>query len=459
MNCCWKPYVGSKRRWPSKAKPIIEVIFIVKEPMYSTEKPTERALLVGIDRGDAEWPVEESLAELQRLVETDGAEVVGSVSQRLKRANARTFIGSGKVKEVATAVQTFSVDVVIFDDELTPSQQSNLEKEIKGAKIIDRTALILDIFALHATSREGRLQVRLAQSQYLLPRLRGMWSHLASNRMGGGVGSRFGEGESQLEVDRRIVRKRIGQINQELRKVQDERDIQRKARLSSGIYKVAIAGYTNAGKSSLLNALTDAQVLAYDKLFATLDSTTRRFVLPEGREMALSDTVGFIQKLPTTLIEAFKSTLDEIVNANLILHLVDATAQQREAQMLAVTEVLEQIGAHHIPQLLVFNKVDELSAGEKEVLIGRYPQAMLISALTREGIPTLINRIELAANADSRVMNVCLPFSQGALVGLAHERCSVLSESFTEEGTVMQLSVPQVYVSRFLPYQLAQDSA
>ncbi|NLG09968.1 MAG: GTPase HflX [Coriobacteriaceae bacterium] len=416
----------------------------------------ERAFLVGIDRGDAEWPVEESLAELQRLVETDGAEVVGSVWQRLKKTNARTFIGSGKVKEVSTAVQALGVDVVVFDDELTPSQQSNLEKEIKGVKIIDRTALILDIFALHATSREGRLQVRLAQNQYLLPRLRGMWSHLASNRMGGGVGSRFGEGESQLEVDRRIVRKRVSQIRQELRKVQDERDTQRKARLGSGIYRVAIAGYTNAGKSSLLNALTDAQVLAYDKLFATLDSTTRRFALPEGRELSLSDTVGFIQKLPTTLIEAFKSTLDEIVSSNLILHLVDATAQQREAQMIAVSEILAQIGAHQIPQLVVFNKIDELDAEEREVLANRYPQALLISVLTREGIPTLISRIELAANAENRVLNVCLPFSQGALVGLAHERCSVLSESFTEEGTVMYLGVPQAYVSRFLPYQQNQ---
>lgn len=416
----------------------------------------ERAFLVGIDRGDAEWPVEESLAELQRLVETDGAEVVGSVWQRLKKTNARTFIGSGKVKEVSTAVQALGVDVVVFDDELTPSQQSNLEKEIRGVKIIDRTALILDIFALHATSREGRLQVRLAQNQYLLPRLRGMWSHLASNRMGGGVGSRFGEGESQLEVDRRIVRKRVSQIRQELRKVQDERDTQRKARLGSGIYRVAIAGYTNAGKSSLLNALTDAQVLAYDKLFATLDSTTRRFALPEGRELSLSDTVGFIQKLPTTLIEAFKSTLDEIVSSNLILHLVDATAQQREAQMIAVSEILAQIGAHQIPQLVVFNKIDELDAEEREVLANRYPQALLISVLTREGIPTLISRIELAANAENRVLNVCLPFSQGALVGLAHERCSVLSESFTEEGTVMYLGVPQAYVSRFLPYQQNQ---
>jgi GTP-binding protein HflX len=425
---------------------------MVKEPMYITEAPVERALLVGIDRGDGEWPLEQSLAELERLVDTAGAEVVGSVSQRLRSPNARTFIGPGKVEEVAAAAGALNADIVVFDDELTPSQQSNLEKAIKGKKIIDRTALILDIFALHATSREGRLQVRLAQSQYLLPRLRGMWSHLAANRMGGGVGSRFGEGESQLEVDRRMVRKRIAHIRQELKKVQDERDIQRKARLDSGIFKVAIAGYTNAGKSSLLNRLTDAEVLAYDKLFATLDSTTRRLVLPEGRELALSDTVGFIQKLPTTLIEAFKSTLDEIVSSDLVLHLVDATAPQRDAQMAAVYEILGQIGAHAIPHLLVFNKVDALDPDEREVLAGKFPQSLQVSALTGEGIEPLINRIAQAANANSLVISVVIPFDQGALVRLAHERCSVLSECFTEQGTVMHLSVPQAYISRFLPF-------
>ena len=251
--------------------------------MHSTEVPQERALLVGIERGQRDWPLEESLAELERLVDTAGAEVVGSISQRLSSPNARTFIGKGKVVEVATAAKALDANLVVFDEELTPTQQANLEKEIAGVKIIDRTALILDIFALHATSREGRLQVRLAQSHYLLPRLRGMWSHLAANRMGGGVGSRFGEGESQLEVDRRMVRKRIGTIQAELRKVQDERMTQRKARLESPIRRVALAGYTNAGKSSLLNMLTGADVLSYDKLFATLDSTTRKLVLPEGR--------------------------------------------------------------------------------------------------------------------------------------------------------------------------------
>jgi GTP-binding protein HflX len=371
----------------------------------------------------------------------------------MKSPNARTFIGSGKVLELAEAVRAQEAAVVVFDDELSPSQQSNLEKEIKGVKIIDRTALILDIFALHATSREGVLQVRLAQNQYLLPRLRGMWAHLASNRMGGGVGSRFGEGESQLEVDRRMVRKRVGQIRLELEKVQAERETQRKARLDSGVFKVALAGYTNAGKSSLLNCLTQADVLAYDKLFATLDSVTRKLVLSQGRELTLTDTVGFIQKLPTTLIEAFKSTLDEIVNANLILHVIDAAAVQREAQMQAVGDILEQIGAHDIPTLLVFNKIDLLDDAEQQALAERFAQVVCISAVTGAGIDTLLTRIEQAANATSTVLCVCIPFAQGALVQLAHEYCSIVSETYTEEGTLMQVRVPQVLVSRFLPYK------
>jgi len=422
--------------------------------MFVTEAPKERALLVGIERRSLDWPLEESLAELQRLVDTDGAEVVGSLSQRMDSPNARTFIGKGKVAEVAAAARALSADIVVFDDELTPTQQTNLEKEIPKVKIIDRTALILDIFALHATSREGRLQVRLAQNKYLLPRLRGMWSHLASNQMGGGVGSRFGEGESQLEVDRRMVRKRISQITAELKKVQSERATQRKARLASTLYRVALAGYTNSGKSSLLNCLTGSEVLAYDKLFATLDSTTRKLVLPEGRELTITDTVGFIQKLPTTLIEAFKSTLDEISNADLILHVVDSSAAQRSAQMQAVSDVLEQIGAHMIPQITVFNKCDLLDAESLELLKSRYPQGLFISALDGSGIDSVLDRIGQTASATSTLLQVVIPYSEGKLVRLAHERCTIISENYTEEGTVLQLQVPPALVSRFAAYKL-----
>jgi GTP-binding protein HflX len=419
--------------------------------MQVTERPRERALLVGIERPGAEWSCAESLAELERLVDTVGAETVGTVTQRLREINARTFVGKGKVAEISAALAGLKADVVIFDDELSPSQQSNLERDIKGVKIIDRTALILDIFALHATSRAGRLQVRLAQNQYLLPRLRGMWEHLASNRMGGGVGSRFGEGESQLEVDRRMVRKRIERIRIDLDKLHEEHKTQRKARMSSGIFRIALAGYTNAGKSSLLNRLTDANVLAYDKLFATLDSTTRRLVLDDGREMTLTDTVGFIQKLPTTLVESFKSTLAEITDADLVLHVADVSSDNRIAQMQAVSDVLEQIGAHDIPQLLVLNKCDLLPSEQRAVAAQRLPQGIFTSAISGEGLDLLRRRIEQVANASSPVMRVLVPYTEGSYVRLAHEQCSVMHESYVEEGTILQLRVPQNLVARFTP--------
>ncbi|MDR0309125.1 MAG: GTPase HflX [Coriobacteriales bacterium] len=429
---------------------------MVKEAMFYTEQPREKALLIGVDRENSGWSLEESLAELERLTLTDGADVVGSISQRLKSINPKTFIGSGKLAEVSTLITAMDVDVVIFDDELSPSQQSNLERELgkarKGLKVIDRTALILDIFALHAKSREGRLQIRLAQSQYILPRLRGMWQHLASNRMGGGVGSRFGEGESQLEVDRRIVRKRIDSIRHELGKLRRERSTQRSARLGSGIFKVALAGYTNSGKSTLLNLLTDADVLAEDQLFATLDATTRRITLPDGREATLTDTVGFIQKLPTTLVEAFRSTLDEISEADLILHIVDASSEQRDKQIEAVWEVLEQIGAHQIPQALVYNKCDLLDAGARTALSRSRPDSIMVSAQTGSGIQGLLKRIEAVANASSILIDVLIPYDQGALVHLAHDRTAIISEQFTSDGTALQLRVPSVLLSRFAPY-------
>lgn len=420
----------------------------------------ERAILIGIDYkdGDDEGALESSLAELARLADTAGANVVATTSQRLDAPNPRTFVGSGKAEEIADMCRAYAADVVIFDEELTPSQQGNLEKIVpRDVKVIDRTALILDIFALHATTKEGRLQVRLAQNQYLLPRLRGMWAHLASNRMGGGVGSRFGEGESQLEVDRRMVRKRITSIRRELEQVSRMRTLQRSARYASGIFKVAEAGYTNAGKSSLINRLSDAEVLSYDKLFATLDSTTRKLVLPEGREVTLTDTVGFIQKLPTTLVEAFKSTLDEIRGADLILHVVDASSPERDRQMAAVEETLEQIGAQGIPRITVFNKADLLEEGEAYALALRHPGAVVVSAATGEGVDELIRAIERAATANERVMEACVPFSRGDVVSLAHERCTVISESYDENGTRMSLRVPSDLVSLFEEFNAAAE--
>lgn len=418
------------------------------------EEKRERAIIVGVERPGTSWSLESSMAELERLVDTAGAEVVASTSQKLDAPNPRTFVGSGKAEEVARLARTFKADLVVFDDELTPSQQANLEKTVdRNVKVIDRTALILDIFALHATSKEGRLQVRLAQNQYLLPRLRGMWAHLASNRMGGGVGSRFGEGESQLEVDRRMVRKRITSIKRELKHLAEVRAIQRVGRYESGMFKVALAGYTNAGKSTLINCLTHADVLAYNKLFATLDSTTRKFELPEGREITITDTVGFIQKLPTTLVESFKSTLDEITGADLVLHVVDASSDEYKEQIDAVEDVLGQIGAEKIDRVLVFNKCDLL---DKDCLIGmksRHSQAQFVSATTGDGIDNLLDCIAKVASAQDTHIEVLIPYDKGDLVSLAHERCCILSENHEETGTHILMLVPQAYVIRFEAYK------
>ncbi len=424
----------------------------------STESRRERAVLVGIDRRDPNWPLAESLAELERLANTAGADVVGVTSQRLESPNPRTFVGSGKVDEIRELAASAEADIVIFDDELTPSQQNNLEKAVKDCKIIDRTALILDIFALHATTREGRLQVRLAQNQYLYPRLRGMWSHLASNRMGGGVGSRFGEGESQLEVDRRMVRKRIDKIKQELAKLGRDREVQRNRRYSDGVCKAVLVGYTNAGKSTTLNALTGAGVLAEDKLFATLDSTTRGYVLPEGRKITLTDTVGFIQKLPTTLVEAFKSTLDEVIGSDLVLHICDASSAKMDSQYAAVQGVLEQIGAVSIPSITVFNKVDLLPTPALEALKRRYPSAICVSAKEGVGLDELVSRISQACSSADRAMTVLLPYSKGSLVELAHERCTVASISYLDNGVEMTLRCPAGLVSRFDGYAVSGNS-
>ena len=307
----------------------------------------------------------------------------------------------------------------------------------------------MDIFALHATSKEGRLQVRLAQNQYLYPRLRGMWAHLASNRMGGGVGSRFGEGESQLEVDRRMVRKRITSIRRELAHLSEVRSLQRENRYGSGMFKVSLAGYTNAGKSSLINRLTGAAVLSYDKLFATLDSTTRKFALPEGREVTVTDTVGFIQKLPTTLVEAFRSTLDEITGADLILHVIDASSPEFEGQIDAVCEVLDQIGAESIAAIEVFNKCDLLDAETLAGLRRRFPHAQFVSARTGEGIDGLVTALATAASAADAKLDVVIPYQRGDLVSLAHERCHIISESHEADGTHIQMLAAPAFAAAF----------
>lgn len=421
----------------------------------STAAQKERALLVGVDRPGLDWPVSESLAELGRLAQTDGAEVVAQEIQRLEKPVPKTYIGSGKAKSIAEQAQSLDVDVVIFDDELSPSQQANLERIMgEDIKVIDRTALILDIFGRHATTHEGRLQVQLAQNQYLLPRLRGMWSHLVREQTRGGIGSRFGQGESQLEVDRRLVRNRISSLKRELLQLEKRRKVQSKARWDSGVYRVALVGYTNAGKSTLLNALTGSEAYVQDELFATLDPTTRTLDLEEGRRITLTDTVGFIQKLPTMLVESFKSTLAEVMAANLILLVVDASDKNALMEIQTVREVLQDIGAASITSVVVYNKCDLLADEEQRQLMVEQPKAVCISALEKKGLRSLLYRIATEASANEVTITVCAPFEKGILIRMIHERCQVLREQYSQDGLVATVKANAHMAATLEPYKV-----
>ena len=423
------------------------------ERPISTYVPPEKAVLVGVDRGAGEWDIETSMDELERLALTDGAVTVGRLTQRLDRPVPKTFLGSGKVAELREMAEALEADVIIFDDELSPSQQANLERMLgMRYKVIDRTALILDIFGQHATTHEGKLQVQMAQLQYLYPRLRGMWSHLAKDRTRGGIGSRFGQGESQLEVDRRLIRDRISTLRRELSKISGNREVQRKERWSSSMFRVSLAGYTNAGKSTLLNRLTGADVYVQDQLFATLDPTTRALELPGGRLVTLTDTVGFIQKLPTTLVESFKSTLAEVSGAHLILEVADATDPNCDKQLRAVDDVLGQIEAEGVPMLVVYNKIDLLDDEAKQSLRSRRPDALLVSAQTGEGIDELLRAIARAASAQDETMQVLVPYSEGLLIRSCHEQGHLVSSDYREQGVSLTVIAPPVLAARLRPY-------
>lgn len=421
----------------------------------STAPARERAILVGVDRGHADWSVEESLAELARLAQTDGADVVMTLIQRLDAPVPKTFIGKGKVEELCSYARNLDANVVIFDDELTPSQQANLEKIVgEPTKIIDRTALILDIFGAHATTHEGRLQVQLAQLQYVLPRLRGMWSHLVGEQTRGGIGSRFGQGESQLEVDRRLVRSRISTLRRELQRLEVRRGVQSKTRWDSGVWRVALVGYTNAGKSTLLNRLTGSDVYVRDELFATLDPTTRALDLEEGRKVTITDTVGFIQKLPTMLVESFKSTLAEVRAADLILLVVDASDERLELQVKAVRGVLEGIGAQSIRRVTVLNKCDLVSEERTRDLLRAHPGAVAASASEGKGLRDLLFRIAQEASAGDVTMTVSIPFDKGLLLKMVHERCQVIRERYAQEGLVATVKADERMAQTLAPYAI-----
>lgn len=425
---------------------------------FETAPVPERAILVGVDRGGSRWSCDDSLAELGRLAETDGAVVVLTMKQRLDAPIPKTFIGKGKVEELVSYVRNLGADVVIFDDELSPSQQSNLERAVgEPVKIIDRTALILDIFGEHAKTKEGRLQVQLAQLQYVLPRLRGMWSHLVGEQTRGGIGSRFGQGESQLEVDRRLIRDRISTLRKELAALEKRRGVQSKARWDSGVYRVSLVGYTNAGKSSLLNRLTGAGVYAKDELFATLDPTTRSLVLEEGRKLTITDTVGFIQKLPTTLVESFKSTLAEARAADLLLLVVDASDQRWRDQMAAVTEILRDIDSDGIKRVLVLNKIDLLTQDQRRILKAENPDAVLVSAEDGTGINNLLYRIGKEASEGDETITALIPYSKGLLLKMCHERCQVIRERYVDGGLLATLKASERMRATLEPYRVDDD--
>lgn len=419
----------------------------------STDVVPERALLVGVEWRDNAWPIDRSLDELERLVHTAGAVPVGRVVQRLDHPIPKSFIGSGKVQEVKELVRSLDVQVVIFDDDLTPAQQSHLEKTIgEPTKIIDRTALILDIFGLHAKTREGRIQVQLAQLQYLLPRLRGMWSHLAKEQTRGGIGSRFGQGESQLEVDRRLIRNKISGLRKELAQLEKRRAVQSKDRVESSAFRIALAGYTNAGKSTLLNALTDAGVLSEDKLFATLDPTTRSYRLPGGRIVTITDTVGFIQKLPHGLVEAFKSTLSEVLDADLILKVVDCSDEDAHLHLEAVERVLNEIGAGEKLAITVNNKVDLLDEDVARALELRFPDQLFCSAATGYGLDALVDRLATEAAAADVLLSARLPYKEGALLALIHKQGTVITENYVDDGVELTAKVPKRIAALMQPY-------
>ena len=399
-----------------------------------------RVFLIGVElKSRTAADVRESLAELEELAETAGTLIVGEGLQKMAAPVAATYIGPGKAEEFATFCKANDVDTVIFDDELSPAQTRNLEK-IFGCKIMDRTALILEIFGQRARTREGKLQIEHAQLKYLLPRLTRFWSHLSRQR--GSTGSIGGEGESQLEADRRKISERIEKIASELDKVRSQRDTQRAGRQRSHWPLASIVGYTNAGKSTLLNKLTGAAVLAEDKLFATLDPTTRRLKLPTNQNVLLTDTVGFIKKLPHGLVEAFKATLEEVVQADLLVHVVDISHPQAVEQIDAVNTVLMEIGAAEKPVLMVFNKIDQLAGGISPLMREKYPHAVSISAKTGEGVGPLLAELGTQLRPIREFLDLRVPQEKAAVIARIHAVGQVVTSRYTGKTARFKVRIP-----------------
>ena len=407
---------------------------ISESPLSAGWRPTvlEPAVLVGL-AGD-----EESLDELAALAETAGAEVVSRLVQNRDAPHPATFVGRGKLTELHGMIHAAEARLAIFDDELTPAQLRSLEERL-GVKVVDRTALILDIFALHAGSKEGKAQVELAQLNYLLPRLRG-WGE-AMSRMGGGIGTRRGPGETKMEIDRQHIGRRIAKLRRDIAGLRTARGVKRAGRERSGIPQIALAGYTNAGKSTLMNALTGAQVVVADQLFATLDPTVRRLKLPGGRAATLSDTVGFVRKLPHDLVEAFRSTLEEVTLASLVLHVADASVPDVEEQVAAVREVLAEIGAGGLPEVLALNKMDLLSEMGRARAQRRFPGGVPVSAVTGDGLGELLQRVDTVLPSPPVEVELLVPYDRQEIVARLYREAEVGSAEAGPDGTRLRARV------------------
>jgi GTP-binding protein HflX len=434
-----------------------------------TTSPRERTFLVGVEvyGQDHLLTLDDSLIELSLLADTAGLEVVGETTQKMDHPNPETYIGSGKVEELKSLAEETLAQVVIFDEELSPRHQRELQEHLgSSVRVLDRTALILDIFAQHAHTSEGQLQVKLAQYEYYLPRLTGQWTHLVRQAGGGGgrtgsvggVGLR-GPGETQLEVDRRAIRREITHLKDEIEGVRAHRLRYRAQRKRSRIPTVALVGYTNAGKSTLFNRMAKSDVYVADQLFATLDPTTRRIELPGGYQALFTDTVGFIQKLPTTLVAAFRATLEEIAEADLLLHMVDISHPNAMNQAEAVQHTLEEINASHVPIITVLNKIDRLSdPSAARRAVEYYPQAVAISARTGSGIEDLLEHIRNRLYETFTPILVLLPYQQGQLISLFHEVGQVERLEHGRKGVLMQGRIPGRLLAQFKPWQVTKKN-
>lgn len=434
----------------------IERILDKQTGTASLQVMSERAILIGMEwgRNNSLWTVDDSLEELKQLADTAGATVIKKFIQKRSKPDPAFFIGRGKVQELALYAQQENIDLCIFDDELSPAQQRNIES-VMGIRILDRTALILDIFAQRACTNEGKLQVELAQLQYTLPRIMG--KGLMLSRLGGGIGTR-GPGETKLEVDRRRIRDRIAFIKDQIEKVKAVRSLHRSKRKKNNVFEVSLVGYTNAGKSTLLNTLTNSDIYAKDQLFATLDPTTRQLTLPNKQEIIITDTVGFIQRLPHQLIAAFRSTLEVVTEADLLVHVIDVSHELYKEQAAAVHEVLKEIGAETKPVITVYNKIDKLPPDSKLAeRLALEEDTVCISAAKKLNLESLQQMIESHLKSKAVEVTLCIPYAETAKAAQLHETANVLEQEYTENGTVMKVILPVEDLEAYNEYILKSE--